>query len=187
MTGERLVHQLVRERAALNPGAIAVEDGDIRLTYEQLNKRAERLAARLRRVGVGPDQLVAVCLDRSADLVVTFLAVLKAGGAYVPLDADYPAARLAFILADTRACWVVTNRQLVSCLPSEAGLEVLYVDEDGGSPLDESTDEIDIEVAARKPCIRHLHLRVHWRTQGSSGTARGNHLAGREHRLSAGR
>ncbi|GIG69168.1 amino acid adenylation domain-containing protein [Phytomonospora endophytica] len=146
MNANRLVHRLVRDRATLHPDAIAVEDGAVRLTYGQLNSRADRIAARLRAEGVGPDHLVAVCLDRSAELVVAMLAVLKAGGAYVPLDADYPARRLAFILADTRARWVLTSRELAECLPNGPGLGVLYIDEDAPS-ADWSAGAVDIDVA----------------------------------------
>lgn len=148
MTADRLVHRLVRNRATLRPDAIAVEEGQVRLTYGQLNSRADRLAARLRAQGVGPDQLVAVCLNRSAELVIAMLAVLKTGGAYVPLDADYPPQRLAFILADTRARWVLTNRELAPCLPAEAELGVMYTDEEKDPSPDGPAGDVDTDVAS---------------------------------------
>jgi amino acid adenylation domain-containing protein len=107
------VHQLVERWAALRPTAEAVvwpaeEDGE-RLTYGELNARANRLARCLRRRGVGPEVRVALWLPRSADLVVSALAALKAGGCYVPLDATYSGERLAFMAADARAGVLLTR------------------------------------------------------------------------------
>ncbi|WP_037664113.1 AMP-binding protein, partial [Streptomyces aurantiacus] len=86
------------ERAAGTPEAVAVEFEDSRLSYGELNARANRLARHLRSLGVGPDVLVALCLPRSEHLMVAVLAVLKAGGGYVPVDPASPADRLAHIL-----------------------------------------------------------------------------------------
>src|SRR5262249_24523125 len=88
------VHGLVTAQVRRTPQAIAVIAGDTALTYAELDDRADRLARALRRRGVVPDTLVAVCLERGIDLVVALLGILKAGGAYVPLDPAYPAARL---------------------------------------------------------------------------------------------
>src|SRR5262249_53560845 len=95
---EQCVHALVEARVRQPPDAIAVVAGEQTLTYAALNRRANQLARSLRRHGVGPDVLVALCVERSLEMVVGMLGVLKAGGAYVPLDPSYPAARLAFML-----------------------------------------------------------------------------------------
>ncbi|MFC3730346.1 amino acid adenylation domain-containing protein, partial [Actinoplanes nipponensis] len=104
------VHELVARQAAHTPDAVAVVAGATTLTYAALNAAANRLAHRLIRQGVRPEDRVAVLLERSAALVVASLAVLKAGGVYVPLDPDQPAARAEFILRDTAAVALVTDR-----------------------------------------------------------------------------
>ena len=97
------LHRLIAERAARAPEAVAVEQEGERLTYRELDLRANRLAHRLRRLGVGPEVPVAVAMELCPDLLVALLGVWKAGGAYVPLDADAPPERAAYILGDTRA------------------------------------------------------------------------------------
>ncbi|MBJ6766162.1 amino acid adenylation domain-containing protein, partial [Myxococcaceae bacterium JPH2] len=99
-------------QAAAHPDRIAVECGEERLTYGQLDQRANRLAHWLREQGVGADERVAVCLERGLSLVVSTLAVLKAGGAYIPLDASYPAHRLALMLEDGGPRLMLTTRAL---------------------------------------------------------------------------
>ncbi|MFV2180092.1 AMP-binding protein, partial [Actinomadura sp. LOL_016] len=89
-------------RAAERPGAVAVSFEGVSWTFGEVNARANRLARRLVECGVGPEQFVALALPRSADLVVAVLAVLKAGAAYVPMDPDYPADRIAYMVADAR-------------------------------------------------------------------------------------
>jgi amino acid adenylation domain-containing protein len=100
------------------PAAIALNCAGDALTYSQLNARANRLAHRLRREGVGPDVLVGLCTGRSAAMVVGLLAVLKAGGAYVPLDPAYPPDRLAFMLDDARPSILLTQAHLLLRLPA---------------------------------------------------------------------
>ncbi|GHH35659.1 non-ribosomal peptide synthetase [Streptomyces candidus] len=100
----------IEEQAARTPDATALVFGGERLTYAQLNARANQLAHRLAESGVRPGALAAVAVPRSLDLVVALLAVLKAGGAYLPLDPDYPADRLAYMLADAEPACVVADR-----------------------------------------------------------------------------
>jgi amino acid adenylation domain-containing protein len=123
--GVRFVHQLVELHAALRPTAEAVvwpgEENAERLTYGELNARANRLARHLRRLGVGPEVRVALWLPRSADLVVAVLAVLKAGGCYVPLDAAYSGERLAFMAADAQARVLVTRGEAAGGAPAAGG------------------------------------------------------------------
>jgi natural product biosynthesis luciferase-like monooxygenase protein/amino acid adenylation domain-containing protein len=117
----KCVHEIVEEQAALFPDRIAVEFDGREMTYSELDRRTTLLASHLQSLGVGPDSLVCLCLERSLDLVVGVLGVLKAGGAYVPLDPGYPAERLAFILADSRAKVLLTESAL---LPILSGLEL---------------------------------------------------------------
>ena len=123
------VAELVRAQASRTPDAIAVTCGDDRLTYADLNTRANRLARHLHAQGVRVESLVGVCQRRGIDLVVTALAVLKAGGAYVPLDPDYPAARLAFMAQDTAAPLIVTESALRERL-TDLGVPLVVVDDD---------------------------------------------------------
>src|ERR1700719_2588006 len=104
---------LFAAQAASTPDAAAVVYEDQRLTYGELNARANRLAHHLRGLGVGPEVLVGVCLERSLELVVGLLGILKAGGAYVPLDPAYPTERLAYMLQDARAAVLLTQRRLL--------------------------------------------------------------------------
>jgi amino acid adenylation domain-containing protein len=124
------VHRLVEAWAAETPGAVAVA-GETTLTYSELNGCANRLARHLRRLGVGPERVVAVLLERSAELATAALAVLKAGGAYLPLDPAYPADRVAFMLADAGASVVLTRAGLAASLPG-AGETAVLLDADAG-------------------------------------------------------
>ncbi|MGW7413010.1 non-ribosomal peptide synthetase [Streptomyces sp. NPDC054863] len=124
---ELCLHELVEHRAALAPGTAAVHCGDQRLTYGELDRRANRLARHLRDRGAGPERLVGVCLPRSVDLVVALLAVLKSGAAYLPLDPELPEQRLAFMLTDAEVPLLVTQRSLADRLP-ETGAAVVWTD-----------------------------------------------------------
>ncbi|MFJ5122892.1 amino acid adenylation domain-containing protein [Kitasatospora sp. NPDC088548] len=118
------VHELVEERARLTPDAVAVRCGAHRLTYRELDRRANQLARHLRARGAGPERLVGVCLPRSADLVVALLAVLKSGAAYLPLDPDLPARRMSFMLADAEVPLLLTQRSLSDRLPRNSAATV---------------------------------------------------------------
>jgi arthrofactin-type cyclic lipopeptide synthetase C len=107
-----LVHQLFERRAASQPDALAVEYERTSLSYAELNRQANRLAHHLRSLGVGPDARVAICAERSLEMVVGLLAILKAGGGYVPLDPSYPAERLAYMLDDCAPMVVLTQNAL---------------------------------------------------------------------------
>jgi len=113
---EATLHSLFETQVAKRPDAIAVQCDGVSLTYAELDRRANRLAWHLRERGIVPDTLVGVCLEKSVDTVATLLGILKAGGAYLPLDPSYPDDRLAFILEDSNAKLVVSERDLVERL-----------------------------------------------------------------------
>src|SRR2546423_2823982 len=113
-----LTHHLFEQQAARTPDAVAVVCGAETLTYRELNERANQAAHYLRRRGIGPDALAAVCMERTPLLVVALLAVWKAGGAYVPLDPAYPKERLEFMLGDANPRALITERNLRRLLPS---------------------------------------------------------------------
>ena len=114
------VPELFEAQVAKSPDAIAVVFEEQSLTYAELDRHANQLAHHLRALGVGPEVMVGLCLDRSLELVVGLLAIVKAGGAYLPLDASYPQARLAFMLEDAGARVVLTHSMLLDRLPAHA-------------------------------------------------------------------
>jgi len=114
-------------QAALRPDAVAAVFEDRRLTYGALNRRANRIAHRLREMGVGPEVPVGVYLERSLETLLAPLAILKAGGAYVPLDPAYPAERVAFVLEDTRTPVLLTESRLAAHLPA-GGARIVCLD-----------------------------------------------------------
>src|SRR5262249_26094691 len=104
------VHQLFEEQVRQMPDAIAIAQEDRQLSYGELNARANRLAHYMREIGAGPDSRVALCLDKSLEMIVGLLAVLKAGAAYVPLDPAYPSQRLSLMLRDSVPRALLTGR-----------------------------------------------------------------------------
>ena len=109
---DKTIHQLFEEQVTKTPHNVAVVYEDQELTYEQLNERANQLAHHLRSLGVGPDTLVAIAVERSLEMIIGLLGILKAGGAYVPLDPTYPQERLQFMLEDTNAPILITQTHL---------------------------------------------------------------------------
>ncbi len=107
------IHQLFEAQVERAPHAVAVVFGEERLSYRELNRRANQLAHHLQRLGVGPEVPVAICMERSLEMVIGLLAILKAGGVYVPLDPQYPKERLTFMLEDTRTPVLLTQARLV--------------------------------------------------------------------------
>ena len=109
---DQTIAELFEAQVGLAPDAIALTFGEKEMTYRQLDERANRLARRLQKLGVQPDKLVGVCMDRSLELIVALLAIIKAGGVYVSLDPAYPKERLAFMLEDTQAPVLLTQEKL---------------------------------------------------------------------------
>ncbi len=125
---DRCIHELISDRATQTPEAVAVVFADKQLTYQQLNTQANQLAHYLQKLGVCPDVLVGICVERSLEMVVGLLAILKAGGAYLPLDPDYPQERLAFMLENAGVSVLLTQEKLVNLLPKPA--QVICLDSD---------------------------------------------------------
>ncbi|MEM7355277.1 MAG: amino acid adenylation domain-containing protein, partial [Acidobacteriota bacterium] len=164
------LHEPFLTQARERPEAVAIRAGDRAVTYGELQARVHRLAHRLRRLGVGPEDRVAVFHRRSPDLLVALLGILEAGGTYVALDPAYPSERLAFMLADTAASVVLTEAALVDDLPAsdDPGREISVLRLDADGP------EIAREPATAPPpraSERHLAYLIY--TSGSTGRPKG--------------
>ncbi len=114
---DKCIHELFEEQVGRTPEAVAVVYDNQQLTYHQLNSRANQLAHWLQSLGVGPEVLVGICVERSLEMVVGILGILKAGGAYVPLDPEYPVERLSFMLEDAQVSVLLTQQRLLANLP----------------------------------------------------------------------
>ncbi|MFM7447963.1 MAG: non-ribosomal peptide synthetase [Leptolyngbyaceae cyanobacterium] len=123
------VHHYFEEQVKLTPDAVAVVFGDQKLTYQQLNQRANRLGNHLSSLGVSPEVLVGIYIDRSLEMIVGLLGIMKAGGAYVPLDSTYPSERTAFILKDTQVKLILTLQKFKERLPLSQA-DVICLDSD---------------------------------------------------------
>lgn len=124
------VYQWFEEQVERTPEAVAVVFGDQQLTYRELNGRANQLARHLQLLGIGPDVLVGICLERSLELLVAIFGVLKAGGAYVPLDPNYPPDRLGFMLEKTRAPVLIQSQALRAKFKAAPDIRVVLLDAD---------------------------------------------------------
>ncbi|QDG60168.1 non-ribosomal peptide synthetase [Pseudomonas sp. NIBRBAC000502773] len=127
-SAERFVHELVADRARENPTAVAVKFDTQTLSYDELDRQANRLAHALIARGVGPEVRVAIAMPRSAESLVAFLAVMKAGGVYVPLDIEYPRDRLLYMMQDSRAQLLLTHTSALPQLPIPDGMQTLAID-----------------------------------------------------------
>ncbi|WP_256251600.1 non-ribosomal peptide synthetase, partial [Burkholderia ubonensis] len=126
---EQPLHRLFEQQAERTPDAVAAVHDDASLTYAELNLRANRLAHHLIALGVAPDSLVGVAMERSLDMIVALLAILKAGGAYVPVDPDYPAERVRFMIDNAQLRWLLTQQHLLPALP-DTDARLIVVDRD---------------------------------------------------------
>ncbi|MEV5576841.1 amino acid adenylation domain-containing protein [Spirillospora sp. NPDC052269] len=126
----RCLHTLIEEQADRTPDAVAVAFEDEELTFAELDRRANQVAHHLRTMGAGPDQPIAISVERSLEMVVGLLGILKSGGAYVPIDPTYPPQRVAFMLADTDPGILLTQERLLAKLPAH-NAEVVVLDRPG--------------------------------------------------------
>jgi amino acid adenylation domain-containing protein/non-ribosomal peptide synthase protein (TIGR01720 family) len=162
---EACVHALFEAQADRTPGMTALVAGAARMTFAELDARSNQLAHRLRRMGVGPDAVVGLCMDRTAGLIVGLLGVLKAGGAYLPLDPTLPRHRLQDLLDEARAAGVVTAGAAADALPDHAAWRVRLDADEGG---------LAAESAARpEPTAQPDHLAYVLFTSGSTGRPKG--------------
>jgi amino acid adenylation domain-containing protein len=163
------IHTLFEQQALRTPDAAALLVGDDVLTYRQLNQRANRLAHHLRQIGVGPETLVGICVERSAWLLPGLLAILKAGGAYVPIDPAYPLDRVTYILGDAQASVVLTQTHLRH-LVQDSPAQVVCLDADWDDP--QAARDHDLDVGVRPDQLAYLIY-----TSGSTGRPKGVAIA----------
>jgi amino acid adenylation domain-containing protein/non-ribosomal peptide synthase protein (TIGR01720 family) len=166
LDGRATLHELFEDQVRQQPRRAALTCDGISLTYAEMNQQANRLAHRLIHLGVGPDSLVGLSLERSANLVIAILAVLKAGGAYLPIDLAYPAERLRFIVDDAQAAVLVTETKLASSLPSTAA-KVICVDEPAAQESSSRFDE-NPSMGARADNLAYVIY-----TSGTTGKPKG--------------
>ena len=159
------IHELFEAQVERRPEAVAVIFEDQQLTYAELNRRANQLAHHLRELGIGPEVLVGICVERSLEMVVGILGILKAGGAYLPLDPAYPQERLAFMLADTKAPVLLTQAHLAEVLPQHQA-QLVCLDMDWQTIAQASTDNLANNVTTN-------NLAYVMYTSGSTGRPKG--------------
>jgi amino acid adenylation domain-containing protein len=162
---EQTIQQLFEQQVEQTPDALAVEFGDERLSYRELNRRANQLAHYLRKLGVRSEVSVGLCLERSAEMIVALIGILKAGGAYVPLDMSYPLERLAFMMEDAQIPVLLTSDHLSDALPAHWG-EVVCIDTDREVVAEESEENPASSTNAD-------NLAYIMYTSGSTGTPKG--------------
>ncbi|MDB9402876.1 amino acid adenylation domain-containing protein, partial [Microcystis sp. CS-574] len=161
----KCIHQLFEEQVERTPNAVAVTYENESLTYRELNNRANQLAHYLRKLGVKPDELVGICLERSLDMIVGLLAILKVGGAYVPIDPDYPQERISFMLQDTQVKILLTCESLQNSLPNHQAI-VICLDKDWPQINQTSQENLNSAVSA-------ANLAYVIYTSGSTGKPKG--------------
>jgi len=159
------IHRLIEEQVECTPDSVAVVYEDEQITYFELNARANRLAHYLRQMGVGPDVLVGLCVERSVEMVVGLLGILKAGGAYVPLDPTFPSERLAFMLEDYQASLLLTQQRLLGQLSSNTARVVCLDAHDG--TLEQQNDANPASLATSENLAYVIY------TSGSTGRPKG--------------
>ena len=165
-----LLHELFERQVQRTPERVALVFADERLSYAELNGRAEVLAGRLRGLGVGPEAAVGVLMERGVGMVVALLGVLKAGGAYVPLDPEYPEERIEFMLADSGAGVLLTQEHLTGRLPEYGGRVVRL---GAGGEVEGPEGEAEALREGKVPAIAAENLAYVIYTSGSTGRPKG--------------
>jgi amino acid adenylation domain-containing protein/FkbH-like protein len=160
------VHQLFERQVDRTPDAIALVYEQQQVTYRQLNQKANQLAHHLQSLGVGPEVIVGLCVERSIDMVVGLLGILKAGGAYLPLDPSYPQERLAFMIEDAQANTLLTQKHLSEKLSAHSARTIVYLDDSQQILTTQSVDNLTIAATAER-----LAYVIY--TSGSTGTPKG--------------
>ncbi|RNM07515.1 non-ribosomal peptide synthetase [Dickeya undicola] len=164
-----MIHQLFEQQVEQHPQALALQRDNVRLSYAELNQRANRLAHHLIAQGVAPDTRVAVCTERTEALIIVLLAILKAGGAYVPLDPEYPATRLAYILEDATPKVLVVDPRGRDLFGTATSHDVTVVDLERDRAQWETLPDSNPQVATLN--TRHLAYVIY--TSGSTGKPKG--------------
>ncbi|HET8775597.1 MAG TPA: amino acid adenylation domain-containing protein, partial [Thermoanaerobaculia bacterium] len=167
---DALVHELFERQAAATPDAVAVVFEDRSLTYRDLNARANQLAHELIALGVRPDDRVAICAERSLEMVIGLLGILKAGGAYVPLDPAYPLERLQYMFRDAEPKALLTQQALQEALP-EGGVRTLVLDSDALRAKLAARPAGNPDARAHGLTVRNLAYVIY--TSGSTGMPKG--------------
>ncbi|PEI92380.1 non-ribosomal peptide synthetase [Bacillus pseudomycoides] len=167
---EMTLPELFEKQVRLMPDAIAVVFEDTTLSYTELNKRSNKLARLLIEKGVGPEQMVALAIPRSLDMVVSLLAVLKTGAGYLPLDPDYPSDRISFMLSDAKPVCMITNTQVT--IESEETVTIVVDDFKIMETLNKYGEE-NIENVERIQPLSPLHIAYVIYTSGSTGRPKG--------------
>ncbi len=142
---EQCLHHLIEAQVEKTPDAIAVTFADKKLTYRELNNRANQLAHYLQLLGVQAEERVCICLERSLEMVVGLLGILKSGGAYVPVDPNYPLERLAFLLEDSQAPLLLTQQEILTKLPTYQG-QAICLDTDWENIAQYSKDNLNTKI-----------------------------------------
>ena len=163
---DKRIHELFEEQTEKTPDAVAVVFDEQRLTYRELNSRANQLAHYLQKLGVSPGVPVGICLERSLELAIGLLAVVKAGGVYVPLDPAYPRERIALILEDTQAPFIVSIQSLVAQLSSYRAPQLIILETAQQDIAHEDHSNPRLAIAADNPAYVLY-------TSGSSGKPKG--------------
>jgi len=168
---ERCVHDLFGEQVERTPDAVAVVCEEERLSYRQLNAGANQLAHYLRDLGVGPETLVGICIERSTEMIIALLGILKAGGAYLPLDPAYPQDRLFYMLDDAAPALILSTALLRARLPQS--MKVLDLDNRELQSALKKLPTDDLTDAKSSPSLRPQHPAYVIYTSGSTGTPKG--------------